>query len=253
MSTSQTIPCANHISFCYTDLALSSLCALIQLTMLIFWIHVFINCPINPLKIVSTRSISSLSGASSQSNLSKTDTANAAKTSIDTNKTITIEKEMYNNSKSNNQSIPKSFKILTTLSLVFGFLSILDNIFILIVQPICLITTTNMIFVGLQRWALWGYYIYRIQITFKDSIFSLSIKKLNCFKLMIPINGTIVLFIYIYYTVVIDNCGENAIIGLIPAAINDAFISILTLVLFVNRLRKLLHLSKDKSNTPTEY
>eukprot|EP01083_Nonionella_stella_P218283 782881_1 len=120
MSTAQTIPCANHISFCYTDLALSSLCALIQLSILILWIPVVINRPINPLKIISsTRSISSPSAASAQSHPSKTDTTNATTTtSIDSNKTITIEKEMYNNSKSNNmkfQSIPKSFKILTTL------------------------------------------------------------------------------------------------------------------------------------------
>eukprot|EP01084_Bolivina_argentea_P288153 494556_1 len=150
--------------------------------MFILWIPVLINRPTNHLKIISrTRPISSPSGASSHSDLSKTDTANTAKTtSIDTDKTITIEKEMCNNSKSNNmkfKSIPKSFKILTTLSLVFGFLLIVDNIFILIVQPVCLITTTNMIFAALQRWALWGYYIYRIQITFKDSAFSLSIKK----------------------------------------------------------------------------
>eukprot|EP01084_Bolivina_argentea_P312187 540469_1 len=245
------------------DLVLLSLGVIIQSIVYILWI-ITIYCPSATISFgghtqddKSTSQVSPTGSAKSIPNLQNQTSATSA-ASNDTNIQTSnhIETAMYNNTQKrkkkafkHDKQIPLIFKVLTTLSLFCGLIALLyfnvNHILELYIgyPGTCFSRNMPVIAVTIERLTLYLYYIYRIEVTFKDSVFSISETKLNIFKVTIIIMGVIAATFYMVF-VEINQC-EGRLIGLIPFVIIDIVISTTTFVLFINRLKKLI----AKSNT----
>eukprot|EP01084_Bolivina_argentea_P312186 540468_1 len=246
------------------DLILLSLGVIFQSIICIWWI-ITIYCPSTTIslggytqddKSIDISPTGSISPTQSPKSIPKLNlpTIQTSSTSKDNN----TETEMYNHTqkrkKKSFKQIPLIFKVLTTVSL-FSALITLINIDVNHILGLysgyaasCIGLSIPMIFLNVQRVTLFLYYIYRIELTFKDSVFSISETKLNIFKVTVIIMGAIAATFFMVFAEINQCDGLSLLIGLIPGGINDTVISTTTFILFISRLKKIIAFN-DKANT----
>lgn len=105
---------------------------------------------------------------------------------------------------------------------------------------ICTISTTGFSWLYLQRAFLYLYYIFRVYLTFKGSVYQLSLSNFKLFCIAIGIGQGICITFYIIWSCVVHNCETDKIlIALIPAAFMEFGLSSFCVWLFLSRLNKL--------------
>eukprot|EP01084_Bolivina_argentea_P312190 540473_1 len=249
------------------DLILLSLGVIFQSIICIWWI-ITIYCPSTTIslggytqddKSIDISPTGSISPTQSPKSIPKLNlpTIQTSSTSKDNN----TETEMYNHTqkrkKKSFKQIPLIFKVLTTVSL-FSALITLINIDVNHILGLysgyaasCIGLSIPMIFLNVQRVTLFLYYIYRIELTFKDSVFSISETKLNIFKVTVIIMAAISAAFCLVFVEISQCEGLGLLIAFIPGAINDIIISTTTFILFITRLKKIISFN-DKANVNLE-
>ena len=105
---------------------------------------------------------------------------------------------------------------------------------------ICIISTSGFSWLYLQRTFLYLYYIFRVYLTFKGSVYRLSFTNFKLLCVGIGIGQGLCITFYILWSCIIHNCeSDKIIIALIPSAFMEFGLSSFCVWLFLNRLNKL--------------
>eukprot|EP01084_Bolivina_argentea_P028282 52584_1 len=239
----------------YVDLLIVSLCVILQSILCIWWIlKVHCTMRISQDNIKDESSISPSGSNKSIPNLQ----IQTSTTSDITQHNNKIEQTMYNYTKkkktTNEHKIHTPLKILTLSSLFCGLLatsSLCTNHILRLYNGFgtCMSHQIPVIFLLIQRCSLFLCYLYRLEITFKDSVFSINQYKVNIFKIATIVIAVIATTFHFVFAKLNRCTAISLLIGMIPAGINDTTVSITTFVLFVNRLKKLMKLGNGNENS----
>eukprot|EP01084_Bolivina_argentea_P065239 118927_1 len=135
--------------------------------------------------------------------------------------------------------------ILTTLSIMAAMMFLwLLTIFLILhsvyIYPQCIFYSLVFEIIFSQRLCLYFYYLFRVYLVFKESMY-----EIDKFKLLIIVAFIVIIWIsgqifFLIYNSVIGNCTKfSVVIAIIPLALTETFVSIFCMVLLVGKLKKL--------------